>query len=475
MANDINSKVSTREVIRSMNYNVKLIFAFNISSSLGRGIWMGSVLSLYISLFAEGSDFLGLSSNEILGLTAAASGITMTLFVFPAGFLADKFRRDIIMKLATPIGLAGIGFLIFGQSIIFILVSMLLWGLFNAFIRPTSESIFADSVESGYRSRIYSWNHLVRQVAMAAGPFINIGLFAIFGNVHDLVSMRNVMSVGFAISLIAIVILFLFKDKRSLGEESEAIAEEVAQVNGISRLANMDSNKAAKLIPYLLVGGNVIIGIGAGMTIKYFPVFFRDYYTMSPIIIQAIMGATALATGILAVVSQKLSLKLGRVQTIFTVQFIATACLLVIVIYPPLGVLIPIFIARGAFMNAAQPLSRSILMDIIPKKQRGKWNSIEAIAWGLFWNVSAFIGGFLVGDNNNFFLCFIITTFVYILGLVPTIILMPLVGKEREAMDKESNIEQLDEENKITEDVITPKLEDITMKSDSPLEVETYD
>ena len=139
------SKATFRDVINSMNYNVKLVFAFYVTSSLGRGIWMGNVLSTYIYLFAEsGGGMLGLSSNVILGLTSAASGITMTIFVFPAGFMADKFRRDLILKSATGIGLASMAFLIFGNSIIFIFISLLLWGLFNALVRPSLEALFAD-------------------------------------------------------------------------------------------------------------------------------------------------------------------------------------------------------------------------------------------------------------------------------------------------------------------------------------------
>ena len=84
-------------------------------------------------------------------------------------------------------------------------------------------------------------------------------------------------------------------------------------------------------------------------------------------------------------------------------------------------------------MNAGQPLSRSILMDVVNKKNRAKWNSLEAIAWGLFWNVSAVIGGYLVGDVEpyNFRLNFLVTGGIYILGLIPIIFLIPLVGKER--------------------------------------------
>jgi MFS family permease len=452
---EMNSKTSTRDIIKSMNYNVKLIFGFYLFNSLGRGIWMGTALSMYIYIFAgEAGGLFGLSQSVVLGLTSAASGITMTIFVFPAGFFADKYRRDILLKIAGIIGIIAMGFIAFGNSFLYIFIALFLLGLFNALVRPSIEALFADSVVSGYRSKIYSWGHLVNQFAMAIGPVFAAILFAIIGNEWNLGILKNVMYVGFGVSLIAIFLLFMFKDDRSLGKESEAIAEELTEEveEQKSRLAlNVDSDKAIKLIPKLLVAANLIIGVGAGMSIKYFPVFFTEEYFISPVWLNIIMGATSLVTGIFGLISQKISLRLGRVQTIFIVQFIATACLLIIVVYPPFGVLVPFFILRGSFMNAGQPLSRSILMDIIPKKRRGIWNSIEAIAWGLFWNASAVLGGFLVGANNNFNLCFIITTFVYIAGMIPIILMMPLVGKEREAKDQ------------VIEIVSTKKLDDTSI------------
>ncbi|NHJ85752.1 MAG: MFS transporter [Asgard group archaeon] len=449
-------KTSSREIFRSMNYNVKLIFGYSALTSLGQGVWMYVALSMYIYIMAgeiEGGLW-GLPDTVVLGLTSAASGITMTLFVFPAGFLADRFRRDTILKIAGVFGLTSLAFLAFGNSFVYIFVSLFLFGIFNAFTNPSIQAIFADSVTSGYRSRIYSWVHLVNQGSNAIGPFLSAILFVIFGDEWELGILKKVMFVGFAISILAILLLYFFKDKRSLGKESESIPDEIAQSTteeeNKSRLAlKIDSTKAQKLIPMLLISANLIIGIGAGMTIKYFPIFFSLQYTMKPILMQIIMGITSLATGILALFSQKISLKLGRVQTIFLVQYIATACLAIITIYPPLGILIPVFIMRGSFMNATQPLSQSILMDIIPKRRRGMWNSIQSIAWGLFWNASALIGGFIVGEANNFNLCFIITTFVYITGMIPLIIMMPLVGKEREA--KEAKLkEKEDIEDKIS-------------------------
>ena len=85
-------------------------------------------------------------------------------------------------------------------------------------------------------------------------------------------------------------------------------------------------------------------------------------------------------------------------------------------------------------MNASQPLSRSILMDVVPKKNRGKINSLQALAWGMFWNFSAAIGGFLIGPSNNFQLCFYVTTGLYVVGTLIILIIIPFVAKEKHAV-----------------------------------------
>jgi MFS family permease len=150
---------------------------------------------------------------------------------------------------------------------------------------------------------------------------------------------------------------------------------------------------------------------------------------MKPISVQIIMGVTSILTGIFGLLAQYFSKKKGRAEMIFAVQMSATVCLIFIGFYPAVFLMVPLFILRGSLMNASQPLSRSILMDVVQKKHRGKWNSVETIAWGLFWNASAVIGGFLIGDNN-FQRCFFITAGIYIVGSIPILMLIPLVKRE---------------------------------------------
>ena len=84
-----------------MNTNVKQIFNFTFIQGFGRGIWLGNVLTAYIFFIAG-------ESTELLGYTSAAMGLAMSLVVFPAGFLSDKFRRDILLKIAFIVGFAGL-------------------------------------------------------------------------------------------------------------------------------------------------------------------------------------------------------------------------------------------------------------------------------------------------------------------------------------------------------------------------------
>ncbi|NHJ39876.1 MAG: MFS transporter [Asgard group archaeon] len=421
------------KVFYSLNFNVKLVFGYSFFQSLGRGIWMGNVLSSWIYLIAN-------ESNVLLGLTSAITGLAMTITVLPAGFLTDKVKRQTVLRFATIFGFMGLLLAVLAQNIEVIFLALIFWGLFQGINRPSVESLFADSVESGNRSQIYAWAHLTRQFGESTGPFLNVFLFIILGDIWEVEILKLVMIFGILLSMISIILLLFFNDNKSLGIASEHLRIETNNNLDNSEISILISSQKTRIQPHQLIIGilllsNLIIGFGAGMTIKFFPIFFMEIYLFTPIAVQLIMGSTALLTGITSIFAQRFSIKRGRAKVIFIVQGIATLCLFIITFYPPAVVLLPIFLARGSLMNASQPLSRSILMDVVPKYHRGKVNSLQALAWGLFWNVSAALGGFLIGDNNNFRLCFLITTIIYVLGTAPILILIPLVTKEKKSDD----------------------------------------
>lgn len=378
---------------------------------------MGAVLSAYIFFLAD-------ESYALLGLTTAASGFALTLIIFPAGYFADKYRRDYLLKAAAIIGLIAMGFAFFADTLLKLVVVLTLWGLFQGLGRPSLEAIFADSVATGNRSRIYSLKHSVQQISMASGPFVNVILFIYFGDEWDLNVLKSVLFVGVTISMLSLLSLLMFNDELSMGEESESLPDIEVVTNNVTK-----ETKSTKVIPYFLLLSNLVIGFGAGMTIRFFPIFFLEKYHLKPVGVNFIMGLTAIFTGIASIVAQKYSVKTGRAKMIFFVQMVATGCLFAIAWFPPLILLVILFITRGALMNASQPLSRSILMDTIKKEHRGKINALEGIAWGLFWNVSAVLGGYLI-EAYSYKVTFLITASVYTFGTLLILFIVPLVSDE---------------------------------------------
>jgi MFS family permease len=407
--------------------NLQIFNLFTLLQAFGRGIWMGNVLSLYIILLSEmNSGLLGLTPNELLGITSAITGVALILTVIPGGLAADKWSREGAIILSAVIGTAGLLFIGFSTSIFHIMTGLFFWGVFQGLSQPSAESILANSLPSGNRSKPYARIHMFMQFGMASGPLLNTILFFVLGDRWELDILKKVMITGLVISLISILVMLLLKDRNTIGEESEGfLAGENKHEPGDVRFSLRNSNA----VPFLLISSSFIIGTGAGMTVKFFPVFFRDIYHFQPIAVQIILGISFFVTGIVSLNVQKYSVRRGRPQIIITVQGMAILCLLAMGFYPPAWLLIPLFICRGALMNAAQPLSRSIMMDYVPKNRRGFWNSLQTVAWGLFWNASAAIGGFIIGQDN-YALCFFITAAVYTIGMIPLFLLVPLVNRE---------------------------------------------
>lgn len=406
--------------------NIRTFLRFTALQSIGTGVWMGSVFSLFIVIMAEQSGSLfGLQPNELLGATSAVSGIVLLLLVLPAGLLADRWSREGTIRIAISSGIIGSLFLILGHSIYSIIAGLVFYGGFHALSGPAAEALLADSVRSGNRSGIYTRIHVTRQFGMTIGPLLSVFLFLWLGNEWELAILRRVMTAGLGLSLLAVFALAGLKERHTLGDESESV------FHGKDATHPGSGNRNRQLaVPLTILLANFIVGMGAGMTVKFFPVFFRDIYHLSPIQVQLILTLTFAASGGLGILAQRASKQRGRAQMIVAVQGIAIGCLVAIASYPALLWLIPLFALRSALMNASQPLSRSIIMDFVPKKNRGIWNSLQAVAWGLFWSASAVLGGFLIGDGN-FRRCFLITAGVYLIGTLPILFIIPFVEKER--------------------------------------------
>ncbi len=433
-----------------MNWNVRLAYIQTITSAIGMGI-VQVAFAVYVNQILK-------QLNLVLGLLFTTSGFASTIFVFPSGYFADKYRRDILIRMSVFFGVISQLALVFStmlEDINIILVILfgvqalagIGWGLSG----PAAQALLADSIESGDRSRIFANMHLFSFVAAAIGPFLAAGLTLVFGNIWDLETLKNLIFIGAIGTTCSYVsIAFASDDKALISKIELTSAPQIEKESIINDFPIMTlfgrSFSYDVIIPILMVTSGIIIGFGAGATVAFFPILFTSPdpaigYGFQPFFTYVIFGVTNIISGITGIFAQRIIPIFGRIGSMFLSQGFAIICLLGLVanliLYQEnyisfdvsIVLLVILYISRNALMNASSPISRSIVMDVVPSKSRAKWNSLETLAWGMFWSLSSSLGGFIV-DNFGFLYVFLFTATLYTIATLMLLLIKNRVPKE---------------------------------------------
>ena len=163
---------------------------------------------------------------------------------------------------------------------------------------------------------------------------------------------------------------------------------------------------------------------------QFFALFFARDEGLSPIAVASIWVGCPLLIAATTAAAVPLSRRVGRAATAVACDVVGTLCILGLGLgaaLPPWAV-IAVYLVRTAAMNASYPIQRAILMDLVPKKQRGRWNSLENLT-SFTWTGSAALGGVLV-DRFGYRFTFLITAALYSAACFLLALLIPLTRGE---------------------------------------------
>lgn len=431
------------------NHNVLLTLIVRASDGLSAGIWNGATLAAYIYLVQNHSNrYVGIAEG-IFGIFCAAAGV-------PAGWVADRVRRDRTLRICGFVMLAAVAATVTALFLpphqltwqghlldiryVVLLGAMVLWGIAEGY-SPVVDAIFADSVPTGGRAGIYTLAFSVFVVASSGGQFVAAALFLSSGNQWNVSKLALVILVGMIIALVPAVTLGMFDDNKTLGEESEAFM--AVDMNGAEADAEGGSpgrprkppnawtsiNSINFMLPAILLASDAVFGMAAGMTVKFFPIFFKEKVGLSPATTNVVMACIPLVLAPLSFVAQRIGNVIGRVPTIMTFEAIGVMLMAIVgmfpAVWPQATLVVPMIILRSAANNCCYALEKSLLMDYVRKDSRGRWNSLDCLlAFG--WCGSAVAGGFLL-DTYGFDLTFIITASAQgfaVLMLIPLVFIL---------------------------------------------------
>jgi hypothetical protein len=217
-----------------------------------------------------------------------------------------------------------------------------------------------------------------------------------------------------------------------------------------------------KMIPYVVFCTDLVVALGSGCTIKFFPLWFKNDLRMSPAAVQGIYCGVPLSMALASGFCTALSRRIGRVEAVLGVRTSALICFagMLAVFYRVHGAwrlrgVVALYILRTALMNCTYPVEESILMDYVPKNTRARWKSLESVSQ-FGWCGSALAGG-LLADRYGYARTFAITICLQASGVLCYSRLLGVVAREKSATAPDEAPEPLrepllPEEEKVDDD-----------------------
>mmetsp|Transcript_7239 Transcript_7239/g.12230 ORF Transcript_7239/g.12230 Transcript_7239/m.12230 type:complete len:606 (+) Transcript_7239:187-2004(+) len=456
--------------LNRFNHNVVVTWLLVVVEGIGDNIWTGTVLASYLY------ELMG-KSNAYAGYVEAAQGLSNLIVALPVGWAADRGSKAKIIAcggVLVPLAVAASSFaVIYGTSHIeenilcfwIFLGAMCMWGIVNAVSSGPAQALYADSVQTGERSRYYTILFSLYLLSSMLGPLVSIIMFVLHGNHWRLPDLRNIFLAGLGFELVSMVFFFGYKDGCSLEIASQHTA---ADAPG-SEPVESDDGKLAQpkeaegtttsagatqiwMIPYILFASSLCFALGSGMTVKFFPLFFKNSCHLSPVGVQSIYLAVPVLMAAMSGVGTKISSRFGRAHTMVAVKVVGVSLLVGMAILADhwfgesalhdrdhsavvtlkAFVVVAIYLLRTGLMNCSYPLEESILMDFVPPSTRARWKALDSI--GTFgWCGSAALGGYLADQKGYAFTFFITAGIQGIATLLQAVLVFIVPRSEKPA------------------------------------------
>jgi MFS family permease len=455
--------------------NVHLVLAYTFFSFSARSLWNQSVLSAFVYLLKS-------DDPKYVGFITGMMGISQLVSSFPSGWLADKYRRDKMLKLGSAVGFcAAASTLVASRMNDFTAlgVALSIWGLFWGICNTSVMALFADSIEDGDRSYYFMQRQIMQLSGNTFGPVVALYMFTRLGNEWSLNACSIVISGGQFFAIPSLLLLCFMNDDfcvqesedtyrdschneyhydsditasssghdhdtdEECGYECPNVDEDGCQTTQETIIEKQDFRgeplsgfcciPSNRVIPSLVALSDVLGGLAAGMSIRYFPIFFLDDLKLSPAQVQIVFIVSMTTVALMGRIAQLVGTKVGRIETTIICKCSGSLLLLAMTSAYKFKVstlvVCTLYLLRTALVNAPGALTRSVLMDHVPKQERGKWSALESV--NMFsWSGSAAIGGILVGMRGISF-NFNFTAYVQLLATIPLMFLCGKVQREK--------------------------------------------
>lgn len=388
--------------------NVRLYLISNALSGVTAGILL-VLYNLYLASLGYGADFIG----TVLFTATLGAGLA----IFPAGICVDRFSgKAILIWSSVLIGLAGAGQILFRQPLP-LLVSGFFVGIGAAFILVVNAPFLTLNSTPEERPHLFSMNIALSLITLVIGEILGGALpiwfratpwlmaplpswaSLLFASQPDPRSYQIALLFAGIIAAPSFIPLFLMSNTRPHRRQADSSVAQ--QTQGVSRIPfqkfTMTQLKKGLVSPFfLLVMVQVLIGLGAGLFIPYFNLFFVKHLGASSALFGLIDGGANTITALLTLAAPLLAMRIGKVNTMVWTRLISIPLMLTIGLSSFLPLAAILYLFRQGTMDMSQGILQVFSMEVVPEQRRGLANSSYQASFQVAEAVTTPIGGLMI-------------------------------------------------------------------------------
>ncbi len=380
--------------------NARKFLLFQFFLALNTGIY-GVIFNLYVLKLGYREDFLGV----LLAIVYVTTGVC----ALPAAMLCDRVGRKRTLVLSASVLAVALGLLYTVASDGMLAAGSVLYGVSTALSVTASSPFMAENSSPEKRIHLFSLNSAIGMLSAIlgslAGGLLPGAVAGALGVATDsLLSYRLTLYLSLTAVVVSLLPLLLIR------EQDPPAVDRLERLRLVLRVTRSPNVRR-------LVFVNVLIGIGAGLIVPFFNVYFHKVLAASEGQIGVIfaIGQVVMVIGLLCI--PRLTGRFGKVRTIALTQLLSIPFLLLIAFTTNIYLAGFAYVMRMTFMNMANPAIQSFNMEIVPSRERATVSSLTSMGWYLFLALSTFASGVMM-SQANYLLPYLITCLVYFVAAV---------------------------------------------------------
>ncbi len=386
--------------------NAQLYLLSNALSGVSAGILL-VLYNLYLISLGYRTDFIG--------LVLFSGTIGAGLAIFPAGICIDRFGGKIVLIVTTLlIGAIGAGQILFRQPLP-LLATGFIAGVVTAFFLVVNAPYLTANSTPEERPQLFSLNIVVQLGTTVLGEVLGGALpqwlrmipelmAPLPPQIHWLLAGQSVAR-SYQLSLLtagliaipSLIPLFLMSNDRKYrhAERRQTSSLHFAPVRNAGKMFAVSLHVLPSPFFALLLAW-ILVGLGAGLFIPYFNVYFVQHLGASSALFGLIDGGANGINALLTLVAPLLALRFGKINTVVFTRLISIPLLLIFGFTSVLPLAALLYLFRQGAMDMSVGVFQVYSMEAVPAQRRGVANSGYQTAMQVSWAVTTPLGGLLI-------------------------------------------------------------------------------